>query len=120
MREIKFRAWDGEKMIYDMRLSAKEYAEGVRVCSWPGYEFMQYTGLTNKLGQEIYEGDILSDGGKIKGEVAFGEWNCSCCDGVFGYYLDTNKAEGYADFRSSFRYEVVGNIYENPELLEGK
>ena len=86
---------------------------------------MQYTGLKDKNGKEIYEGDVLStikyDDKKAVGVIKYGKFNCSCCDGVYGWYIDT-----YDDFCLDIRdfnwghtaIEVIGNIYENPDLLE--
>jgi uncharacterized phage protein (TIGR01671 family) len=81
----------------------------------------QFTGLTDKNGKKIFEGDILAQEnyeGKLitEGIVEYGAFNCSCCDGVYGWYI----TEG--DIRSlepPYKYLVViGNITDNPELLE--
>ena len=115
MREIKFRAWDGEKMIYDMRLSAKEYIEGIRICSWPGHEFVQYTGLKDKNGQEIYEGDIMRYNTVPPTHCAV-FWDK-------GAAQFATEQEEFGVVRRDWvdkRGEVIGNIHENPELLEGE
>ena len=68
---------------------------------------------TIKNGKEIYEGDIV-DNGYTKGIVKYGEYNCSCCEGVYGWYVDGG------DIRSAEHFcEVIGNIYENSDLLKG-
>lgn len=66
------------------------------------------TGLKDKNDNLIYEGDIVSDG-YHKGVVKYGEFNCSCCDGVYGWYFDGG------DIRDIKFYEIVGNIHEQKD-----
>lgn len=77
----------------------------------------QFTGLTDKNGKKIFEGDILATklfGEHIdKGVVRYGNYNCSCCDGVYGWYVDGGDIRGAEDL-----CEVIGNIHDNPELME--
>lgn len=115
MREIKFRAWDPDMQsmspvnpliswIYDMTVALSEHDE-----KHPpeGYLekliFMQFTGLKDKNGKEIYEGDILQPlyNKMYAFEVKFKDGAFSCA----GYALDD--------------CEVIGNMCENPDLLPG-
>jgi len=112
-REIKFRAWDKKrkKMIFLKKLlPALE----------DRYILMQYTGLKDKKGKEIYEGDIVrwANGiGVIVWNRHYGMWDClyisgeELPDGNLGVW--TNGVGG-----DSLRLlEIIGNIFQNPELL---
>ncbi|MDQ0150587.1 YopX family protein [Eubacterium multiforme] len=143
MREIKFRAWNKEKniMVYKDEDMSSCYWDGVD-CSDiemvncrlmnEDYIWMQYTGLKDKNNKGIYEGDILRCKCKIRGYEYFKkdekifeyknnviEWWQSSCN--LGYRL--RNAKGYTmmikpSCLKVMEVEVIGNIYENPELLE--
>ena len=71
------------------------------------------TGLGDKNGKLIWENDIVCDtqeSCRTYGYVCYGEYNCSCCEGVYGWYFEKG------DIRENDLYEVVGNIFDNPEL----
>lgn len=135
MREIKFRAWDenSQEMIYEVGItpegipySIPENAEG---CDQFNYFLtchkMQYTGLKDRNGREIYEGDILQISNKENQDY---HMEVLWTGQGFGYRIIRNetKRSGYIVGHHSERglnfyngaSEVIGNIYEDPELLE--
>lgn len=141
-REIKFRAWNTgirmnrgmyswEEMIDSLDSEINPYKslfapflQSEQFKENPWIILMQYTGLKDKNGTEIYEGDIVEtfDGYRGgKGEVKwFAEWEGAW---FYGYYLVNGNNPQY---RISFPQmetkfiEVIGNIYENPELLKNE
>ena len=125
MREIKFRAWDKRKkiMVYKEENDSASYWDGSK-CSYvemvngcfkysERYIWSQFTGLRDKSGKDVYEGDISID---WQGNAVVVEWknelgSCGCCYDKFEGCGFINVYEGM---------EVIGNIHENPELLEAK
>lgn len=79
----------------------------------------QFTGLFDKQGVEIYEGDILAGvNGSVNGrDWKWGNYEVKYKNGNHNAPIDWGNFE---NFDSTHWFEVVGNIYENPELLEGK
>jgi len=122
-REIKFRAWDK----LDKRWVSDVYGDdpfeiylcgnflGLSGCnSWVGserYSLLQFTGLKDKNGKEIYEGDIINQDHKYG-------WKNHVMELMFSTASDDMGLDmyGYPDVDNDC--EVIGNIYENPELLE--
>ena len=161
MRTVKFRAWDKEKnvMWYDETKNLyngklhKSYGQNLmitmdgelRICQWydtgvsmlsfGDWELMQFTGLQDKNGKDIYEGDIIqwkkSEQGKQKsfylqikrvvfhnGSFGFQEWHTDE-DGKLKEKLSYHSAHYTTPdiYEIEFDLEVIGNIHENPELL---
>lgn len=110
MRIIKFRYWNAEdKIMTDGdALGFEEYLPITQHLSQEG--IMQYTGLKDKNGKEIYEGDVVRWFDRTA-EVFFNDHH----NGSFQVrFIDDDKMM----FMYPKQFEVIGNIYENPELLE--
>ena len=133
MREIKFRAWNKEENImcyenedFDADYWDGHYASILEVINnslkADRYIFMQYTGLKDKNGKEIYEGEVLQDSDCVY-EVIF-EYGCFDVK-VIKVLKNVGTQKGMT-YQLSFiisdndNIKVMGNIYENPELLEDK
>ena len=129
MREIKFRAWDKltSKMLYWEYLLSVHPSINL-FFNEPDVELMQYTGLKDKNGKEIYERDIIQEQTIMIGHTGkvfqqgSGEWSVSYRRGSHPFYIPDgfeNSIETHSlqDWASDKRIVVIGNIYENPELL---
>ena len=121
MRELKFRAWikegfDEEYSPYMTEVVRIDwgreyiYDEDFEQYFFNQMKLLQYTGLKDKKGKEIYEGDILHIAGSGNLPVTYKNGGYGFYDGEFMLYI-------YEDFEDDITLEVIGNKYENPELI---
>ena len=129
-REIKFRCWDKRlnKMYKVLSIKFDEpqwiYCEDSRFDHFSlkpdELEIMQFTGLKDKNGKEIYEEDIVVwscfDGERYR--VIYDRWGIPALAGVFNCEAYDFKELDMCHNATSNKCEVIGNIYENPELLK--
>jgi len=122
MREIKFRSWANGRMNYAFHpVQHGEYnfflfSSACRVYD-PDVILMESTGLYDKNGKEIYEGDIIKLYPSDKSGVQI-LWD----EHIAGFGFGNQTMADHLNFRklTAINYEVIGNVYENPELLKGK
>lgn len=140
-REIKFRAWDKDQKITRQvdGINFNEFGfsnfkaasvacsdnngDNTQIIRLTEVELMQYTGMTDSDGQEIFEGDII----RIR-ESEYDEWSVHSVEyhGDKGYPafelnpLSDEECNGLSYVDARCRVEVIGNIYEHPHLLAKK
>jgi uncharacterized phage protein (TIGR01671 family) len=149
MREIKFRAWDEVSKrlaeVTNVHPKCHDMAETVVVRDRSGesvntlfsnYTLMQFTGLHDKNGKEIYEGDVVRachknefksfvcENGEIEWIEHLGQWGVRV-PAMLSVESEDKQEKNDAmtwnmlkfNFKHGLELEVLGNIYENPELL---
>lgn len=125
---MRFRVWDKreKRMNYNVRVTTTDDYKKVEAVNdyhiWKElykgqYELMQSTGLVDENGEEIFEGDILTDEGSFENDgwdyatIEFDETD-------YTYYLDWKNEEICQSITECKNYSVAGNIYENKDLLD--
>ena len=136
MRELKFRAWDNYNKIMDKDfiMSSNGYALDTvygEICGrLVDYKMMQYTGMKDESGIEIYEGDIVNlilpdrpfviqGNGYMDSDIEEGFTETGEVKLLHSmWFIDSGDEKGLPlDFDKDQSLMVIGNIYENPELL---
>ncbi len=129
MRDIKFRAFDKKSGVvaevvtidYDQDAVCVRYEDDLYWVDFKDIELLQYTGLKDKNDVEIYEGDVIKVGRSnsyFDNDIAKVVFEDGC------FLLKTVKLKYkikehfIKDFKNRGWYKIIGNIYENPELLE--
>lgn len=134
MREIKFRIWDlfNKRMVFEFCKFEKwqeghgcaelnpsyafaENSDDIQDAIWRPCHVMQFTGLLDKNGKEIYEGDILN----ADGDILLVSWNkklASFCLDKHGWM----HSHWFGESTDPEKTEVIGNIYQDPHLIETK
>lgn len=132
-REIKFRCWHKKKSKWLFGYEYKNLGgfslfgevvlmgelSQVTLDELNDIEIMQYTGLNDKNGMEIYENDILEMHQTINGQSKFVIINCiGEYDVRYLYNFERKYEYDIKDLLSIEEMEIIGNIYENPELAK--
>lgn len=124
MSKFQFRAWDGKIMRYAFLVARPQFADVLMIMqdedfareqyNLQEWKVMQFTGLFDKGGNAIWEGDIIK-------YIPF-NYNSDLiyvqCPTLDNFHWYSELQSMFEDFEDKCQIEVVGNIYENPELLQ--
>lgn len=127
MREIKFRAWDpASKVMYPVeainfcgRKTVTVQYNPVKKFLMDNIRLMQYIGAKDKNGVEIYEGDIIRHQSGKYGTDFVIQWSPILC-GFTAVQVEIGHPSPQLNQGTMCHFEVIGNIYENPELVSNE
>ena len=127
MREIKFRAWDpASKVMYPVeainfcgRKTVTVQYNPVKKFLMDNIRLMQYIGAKDKNGVEIYEGDIIRHQSGKYGTDFVIQWSPILC-GFTAVQVESGHPSPQLNQGTMCHFEVIGNIYENPELVSNE
>lgn len=117
---FKFRFWNKTRKIMETFNNSPLTLGGLLLGKNDNYEILSCTGLKDKNGKLIYEGDVVKFNYDTDEIIAVVSWDDN--EGQIGYYLNTTDyfKDKYITDYDFYKndYEIIGNIYENPELLK--
>lgn len=113
MGKVKRIRFDDDGNANNVLFKGKEFGVNAKINE---FELMQSTGLKDKNGKEIFEKDILD----YNGRKVIVKWHGSYASFIYEFVdeLENRVTEWQPLYLSYYHFEIIGNIYENPELLE--